>query len=414
MRVCCIAVAAWAMAVSAVAQEPLTVRAAIAEALNANPELVALRLQFEAARALPGQERFLAAPMFEAQVWGWPVTTLDPTRTDMYMFMAGQEIPGRGKRAARVLVGDREADVERHRIAVRANEIVDEIRQAFAGIAVGRASLAVVDEQAAILRDIADAATVRYAAGHSGQHDTVKALVELVRLDRERIDWRGHVRESEARLNTMLGRPADAPVEPLAAAAPATVPAEALRLASERHPALIVARAEIAREEAELERLRTERRPDFVVGGGYMLQPGGAGAWTARAGLSWPDAPWSRGRIDAAIDAQEKRLTAARARLEAERTIVTRGVQEAIVRLEAAQARIALLEQTVLPHVEHAMDVARVAYTSDRGAFADLLDSQRVLVATRLDVIAARADAERASADLERALGVAAGVEEGQ
>jgi hypothetical protein len=39
--------------------------------------------------------------MFETQIWGWPITTLNPIRTDMYMFMAEQELPGKGKRAAR-------------------------------------------------------------------------------------------------------------------------------------------------------------------------------------------------------------------------------------------------------------------------------------------------------------------------
>jgi outer membrane protein TolC len=59
----------------------------------------------------------------------------------------------------------------------------------------------------------------------------------------------------------------------------------------------------------------------------------------------------------------------------------------------------------VTPHVEHAFDVARVAYASNRGEFADLLDTERVLLSTRMDVVAARADVERAIADLAMATG---------
>jgi hypothetical protein len=78
------------------APQPLTMQRAISEALERNPELAALRHQYDAARASPAQERFLSPPMLEAQIWGWPVTTLNPVRTDMYMLMAEQELPGRG------------------------------------------------------------------------------------------------------------------------------------------------------------------------------------------------------------------------------------------------------------------------------------------------------------------------------
>src|SRR5262245_53551932 len=65
---------------------PLTLAGAIDEALAKNPELIALRRQFEAARQRPGQERFLMPPTLEAQIWQWPITTLNPLNTNMYMF----------------------------------------------------------------------------------------------------------------------------------------------------------------------------------------------------------------------------------------------------------------------------------------------------------------------------------------
>src|SRR6185295_12031811 len=138
---------------------------------------------------------------------------------------------------------------------------------------------------------------LRYAAGHAGQHDTVKSVVELARLQADAIQWHERARLAETRLNVLLGRLPDAVIPALALAdrkAPDAVEAE--RMALERHPEVAMTSAAVAREEAELARLQGERRPDFVVGGGYMLQPGGAGAWTARGGITWPNAPWSRGR----------------------------------------------------------------------------------------------------------------------
>jgi cobalt-zinc-cadmium efflux system outer membrane protein len=384
----------------------LTLTGAIHEALLANPELMALRRDYAAAKAVVPAAGFLDAPMFETQIWGWPVTTVNPASVDMYMFMAEQELPGRGKRAARELVADREAAMSRRQIPVRANSILNDVKQSYIELLLARATVALYEQQTPILRDIADAATMRFASGHAGQHDTVKSVVELARLQADVIEWRERARIAEARLLTLLGRDSGSP-PPALVSVDADIPdlSEADVTATQRHPEVQMAVATVAREEAELARLHGERKPDFVIGGGYMLQPGGAGAWTARGGISWPNAPWSRGKLKTEIAAQEKRVEAARAHRDATRALVRQSVREATVRVEAARQRVDLLEAAVMPHVEHDFDVARASYAAGRAQFADLLESERALLTTRMDVIAARADVQRAIADVELAVG---------
>ena len=82
-----------------------------------------------------------------------------------------------------------------------------------------------------------------------------------------------------------------------------------------------------------------------------------------------------------------------------------RSVQDAITRLDAARTRVHLLDTSVLPHVEHAFEVARVSYASNRGDFASLLDAERLLLSTRMDLVTAQADQARALADLQMAIG---------
>ena len=78
-----------APAVTAYSQSTtLILRAALDEAVTRNPELVALRQQFEAVRGLPTQ---------------------------------------RGKRAARTLVAKRDAELTRQQIAIRANPCEEQI-----------------------------------------------------------------------------------------------------------------------------------------------------------------------------------------------------------------------------------------------------------------------------------------------
>jgi cobalt-zinc-cadmium efflux system outer membrane protein len=387
------------------APEPLTLNAALDEALQRNPDLAVLRREYDAALAVPAADRYLAPPSFEAQIWAWPVTTLNPIRTDMYMLTMEQVLPGRGKRAARELVGGRGADVVRREITVQANGILDEVRQAFAELALARDTLIVFERQAPVLKELAEAATVRYASGHGEQHDTVTPLVELARLQSNAITWRTRARIQEARLNALLGRAVDRPVEPLLPMVVTAVPFDAVTEALARHPAMALASAEIAREEAELARLQGERRPDFVVGGGYMLTPGDAGAWTARAGITWPNAPWSRKRLDADIEAQSRRVAAAAARRDAAASAIRRNLHEAQVQMDAARQRAELISSTLLPHVEHALDVSRAGYSAGRAEFGDVIDAQRIVLDMEVEYASARAAVALAFAGLDRAMG---------
>jgi outer membrane protein TolC len=388
------------------AQEPpLTLGRALDEAFANNPELRALRLQYEAARALPAGSRYLDAPMLEAQIWEWPVTTLNPANVGMYMFMIEQAYPGRGKRAARALVSERDADIVRREAGVRTSEILNGVRRTFTELALAREMERLYRQQMPVVRDLAEAATLRYAAGHSGQHDSFVSVSELTQLQSDVVTWRERGRVAEATLNALLGRRADAPVEPVLPQMLATVASDAATIALERHPELATANAVVAREEAELARLRGERRPDFALGGGYMLTPGGAGAWTARGAVTWPNAPWSRGKLDTGIDVQQRRLTAAMARRDAVAATIRRGVREAEVRIDAARQRAELIEATIIPHVEHAFDVARVAYAANRGQFQDVIAGYRTLLDARVDLATARAEQEMGLAALELALG---------
>jgi cobalt-zinc-cadmium efflux system outer membrane protein len=387
-------------------QQPvLTLRAAVDEALGRNPELLALRQEYEAVHAVPETERHLMPPMAEVQIWGWPMTTFNPARTDMYMFMGEQELPGRGKRAARVVVAEREADMSRQQIAVRANQIVSDVKQAYIDLLFTRETFETYARQIELLQDLAETATSRYAAGEGPQHHTVATIVELAQLESVRIAADERAQTAEARLNGLLGRPVSQLVEPLDAVVAAVAPADAEQLALARHPEVAMVAAAIAKEEAELSRLRGERRPDYVVGGGYMLQPGEAGAWTARAGMTWPNAPWSRRRLSAEIDVQTKRVEAAKARRAVVATQLRQAVREAVVRLSAAERQVRLIESTVLPQIEHAFELSRLAYATGEGAFTEVLDARRLLLSTQVEYVHARANLARARAALDTAAG---------
>jgi len=387
---------------------PLSLTTAVGEALSRNPTLIALRRQFDAARQRPAQERFLMPPSFEAQIWQWPVTTLNPRNTNMYMFTAQQELPGRGKRALRADVAEKDAEIASAEIAVGAREVINEVTRAYAELAIARRAIDIHLASVDLLRQFADASTIKYAAGRTPQQDVLKAVVEVSRLHEDLVMHEETAATAAARLNTLLDRDPQTPIGPLAEPREEIVlPAseELQRLALDHQPELRAAQLGVERTQAALAVVNREYKPDFFVGGGYMLMPREAGAWTASVGMTWPNAPWSRGRLDARKAEAMAEIAAAAANARAVERQLRLHVHEAYIRANAATQRASLLRTTLLPQSEQTLEVSRIAYQADRVDFLALMDNQRALLDAQLNYYRALSDRELALADLARAVG---------
>lgn len=387
---------------------PLTLQDALDEALARNPMLIVLRRQFEVARTRPAQERFLMPPTFEAQIWQWPVNTLNPANTNMYMFTVGQDIPGRGKRQVRAAVLEKEAEVAANEIAVRARDVIEEVKRTYAELFLARKHIDIHLQSVDLLRQFADIAEAKYTTGRISQQDVLKAVVELSKLHDDLVQMDERARLAEARLNTLLDRPPDAPIGPVGQPHERVIlPAssELQRIAVERHPELRRAILKRERADAGLTAARAEYRPDFFVGGGYMVMPRDRDGWTTSVGISWPRAPWARGQLDARVAEATAEIDATRARERVVETAIRLAVQDAYIRVQSAAQRAALLRTSLVPQSEQMLDVSRVAYQADRLDFLAVIDNQRVLLDVQLGYYEALGNLEQALADLERAVG---------
>lgn len=387
---------------------PLSLKDAVDEALSNNLDLAALRRQLEAMRLRPAQERFLAPPMLEAEIWQWPLNTLNPWNTNMYMLMVSQELPGRGKRALRTAVADKDAMLADIDVAVRARAIVDEVKQSYADLFIARRAIDIHLASVDLLRELADVSQAKYSTGRISQQDVLKAVLELSRVHDDLIKLQQQNDLARVRLNVLLNRAPDAPIGPLTGAGEtmltATLP-DLQRVALEHQPELRMAQTHVEQAEARLAVAKSDDKPDFSVTGGYMLVPHQTDAWLGRIGITWPHAPWSRGRIDARVAEAAAGIETAKALQRSTEAMVRLAVQHAYVRVKAAEQRAGLLRTTILPQSRQTLEVSRVAYQTDRVEFLAILDSERTLLDAQLEYFRAISDQQQALADLERALG---------
>ena len=387
---------------------PVSLADLLQEAIEKNPDLAALRAQASVVRERPNQQRVLDAPMAEAQVWQWPFNSINPADTDFFSFMLTQDLPGRGKRALRAAVAEKDITLAEGDIAIRARDVVNQIKQAYASLFIARRAILVHLDGVELLRQIADVSQAKYTTGRISQQDVLKPVLELSRLHSDIIMFDEQAKLATARLNVLLNRAPETPIGPLVepqeqAVLPAT--ADLQRLALEHQPELQRARTEVERAEAELAMVRSDYKPDFSVQGGYMLMPRMSDAWMAKVGITWPKAPWSRGKIDARVAEHTAAVQAAKARSQAMENMVRLAVQEAYIRARSAQDRAALLRTTIKPQSQQTLEVSRVAYQSDRVDFQAVIDNERVLLDVNLDYFRALSEFTQALADLERAIG---------
>jgi cobalt-zinc-cadmium efflux system outer membrane protein len=388
---------------------PLTLKAALDEALAKNLDLAALRAQVEVSHQRPAQERSLAPPMLEATIWQWPVNSINPANTNMYMFMVGQEFPGRGKRELRAAVAERDIALAQTDVTIRTRQIVNEVKQAYAMLFIARKATEVHLASVDLLRQIADVSQTKYASGRISQQDVLKPVVELSKLHGDLLMCEEQAGIAAARLNVLLARGPEAPIGPLTEPTEQTLllaPIEFQRLALDHQAELQRAHVEIERTEAEVASAKQAYKPDFTVQGGYLLMPNQTDAWLARVGITWPRAPWSRDKISARITEQIAASETAKARERAMQNMVRLAVQEAYIRARSAHERAALLRTTILPQAQQTLDVSRIGYQTDKVDFQAVMDNQRTLLDAQLGYVRALSEFEQATADLERAVGV--------
>jgi outer membrane protein, heavy metal efflux system len=387
---------------------PLTLKGALDEALARNLDVAALKAQVQVTRQRPAQERSLAPPMLEGTIWQWPINSVDPANTNMYMFMAGQDLPGRGKRELRAAVAERDIALAQTDVTIRTRQIVNEVKQAYALLFIARKGTEVHLASVELLRQIADVSQAKYATGRISQQDVLKPVVELSKLHGDLLMLEEHAGIAAARLNVLLARAPEAPIGPLSEPTERRLllePSELERLALDHQPELQRAHVEIERTEAEVASAKQEYKPDFTVQAGYLLMPNQTDSWLARVGITWPRAPWSRDKISAHIAEQIAASETAKARERAMQNMVRLAVHEAYVRARSAQERAALLRTTILPQAQQTLDVSRIGYQTDKVDFQAVMDNQRTLLDAQLGYVRALSEFEQATADLERAVG---------
>lgn len=378
-------------------------------ALAANPEIAVAARRVAIAEAHIPIAGALDDPSVMYRGWGVPLSQPWNYNAAQNMFSISQTFPGSGKRAIRTSVAESSVDVSKAQLAQVRLDIQVRVRKAFSDLLLARDEQRVHDQHVDLARQAIEAARIKYAVGKVSQQDILKAQLTLTSLAEHMIRFGRDADLARARLNTLLGRDPDTPLNiqgeyAILAALPAVQKLEDLALQS--RPDLVAAQQ--AAEQSHRERALAKKAylPDFTVSAGYMLMQPSANMRKAYMVEGSMNLPWlNRRKHDAEIAEATATATGQDEELIAMRNAAFGQIQDALVEARAAQQLAHTYHDQLRPQAEATLQASVVAYENDKTDFLDLLTSQMTVVDVDLDWFQAVADFDTRMADLELATG---------
>jgi outer membrane protein TolC len=333
--------------------------------------------------------------------------TLSPSRVGSTRYLLMQDIPWFGKRDLKREIAELEADGAKGRALGAWADVAGRIKVNFAQLYYVHRNEQLTREILDLMTRLEKVAQVRYSGGLAAQQDVIRAQVEQTNMRNELIALETEQHHLHARLNALLARPNNAPLQvpTQLRKLPAPVTLDYATLEERvrtRNPQLFADESKIKAAEKSRDLTYKNRYPDFTFGVSPIQYQNSIKEWELMFELNIPLQQSSRRSQERE---SESMLNAARSRKEATTNQVSAELAEALSGIEAARRTENLLTNSLLPQAELTFKAALAGYETGKVDFATLLDAQRQIRNARLALLRAQASQQLRLADIERLLG---------
>ena len=377
-----------------------------------NPEYAAMQAEAEASGERVTPAGALPDPKFRTELrditrFGEQNATLSPSRVGSTRYLLMQDIPWFGKRDLKREIAALEADGAKGRAQGTWADVAGRIKVNFAQLYYVHRNEQLTQETLDLMTRLEKVAQVRYSGGLAAQQDVIRAQVEQTNIRNELIALETEQHHLHARLNALLARPNNAPLQVPAQLrklpAPVTLDYATLEeRVRTRNPQLFTDESKIKAAEKSRDLTYKNRYPDFTLGVSPIQYQSAIKEWELMVELNIPLQQSSR---RAQERESESMLNAARSRKESTTNQVSAELAEALSGIEAARRTENLLTNSLMPQAELTFKAALAGYETGKVDFATLPDAQRQIRQARQNQLKAQVDAQMRLAEIERLLG---------
>lgn len=276
--------------------------------------------------------------------------------------------------------------------------------QAFVDVLIAQERLKVLGEFVSLAQKTRISVEARVKGGKASPIELDRASVALARAEALQKGERARVEAAKRKLSALWGATEIAFGRAVGRlgnghAAPS---AERLRTLLDSNPQLARWGDEINRRAAQLDLELAKAIPDITVGAGVRTsQENDSTAMVASLSMPIPIFDRNQGNIVAA----ERRIAKAESEHQATRNELYAALVEALGELNVSATELSALEKDVLPGAQRAYDKTKIGFDEGKFDILSVLDVQRTVFETRLEVLTARAAYEKARVRVEALLG---------
>ena len=394
-------------------QEAKTVSLAplIQEALENNPRISATYNKWQAARYRVKDVSALPDPMGRYTYIGESVETrVGPQE---YKYGVSQTVPFPLKLYYKGKAALRHADMLKEEYEASKRELIKEVEFVYYDLFWLDKAIEILNEEKKILENLEKVARVKFETGGTTQQDTIKAGVEISKTIDKVLIVEQQRKSKAAMMNNLLSRPKAALIDRV----------EGIKLKDfdynldQLHEVASKSRQELIRSNLNIERAKYEKSlsqlnfiPDFTFGFDYisvgsgttLRQNDGSDAWMTTFGVTipiWVDKQYAQIKEkDASLKAAEDSY------VDVENT-VTYEIEDIYFKINTYRDIVSLYKTALMPQTKQAFEAARTGYETGKVDFLNWLDSERILLQTRLAYYKAMVDYEKSISYLKRVVG---------
>lgn len=396
--------------------QTLTLKEATAAALANNPGLAAIRARADALAAIPSQMETPPDPQLMVNLVNVPLDDLSFTQEGMTQLQVGisQMLPYPGKLALKGEAALHEAraagsDVDERRLQLR-----QDVQTVWWNLFYLDRALEINARDQALLQQFVTLADTRYQVGQGLQQDLLLAQLEHSRMENRALQLQ-QLRESEgARLNALLGRPAQQPVQ-LPAEVDEWLP-ELLdigglhRRAQSARPHLEAQAFRMQAAQSRVNLAKKEYYPDFKLGAVYGLRQGSNPDGSSRSDFgsiqfSMNLPLFTEAKQKQAVDQRNAEWLQQKYSLHDQRNRVASEVNRAVTDFQNGARQATLFKQQILPQARQTVDSMLAGYQVGKVDFLNLVRSQSTLYNHETEYWKALSGAHQALARLAAAVG---------
>jgi outer membrane protein, heavy metal efflux system len=367
-------------------------------AIRHHPSIAAARHRAQGLAEKIPQENALPDPMLE--LTAGPVLGKSMNGREA-MLELQQALPFPGKRREAVAAASRDATAAFAEIRTLELNLTEQVHSAWWDLYLSDQTSSLTRESRSVLEAIRDAVDARVAANQASQSDQLRLSSEITMVDRDLAEASELQRTARARLNSLLNRPAGAP---LPTARTAKIPSTAsldslLAQAQSRHPEVAAAQERANAFQHRLRRAELEKYPDFTVG----VTGSSNDEVFGMVGITLPI--WQQPRRAMIREAREG-IAETEAMIAATRADLRYRIEEAWYRVKTAREITRLFETRLIPDAQQAYEVTLTGYSAGSNSFTDLVETWRQIITYRLQLANTQAQLGKATATLRAAAAI--------